>query len=224
MKIRRWVSEERFVRYLKRCGGDEALATAYYESNVAIAQSCYTSLEALEVALRNKIHDKLTQVYGTDQWYDVWLRKPALNGFHKKIREAKAKIQHRGELLTPGKMVAEFTLGFWMQMFNVNYQNILWKPLRNIFINLPKKQKKRHVVSSSLNKIRTFRNRIFHYESIAWNFRAANDNYKIIIEVLHWLEKDAATWADGRCSFEKTLQAEAAKLTKLGIKNIQTLS
>ena len=221
MKIRRWVSEERFVRYLKRCGGDEALATAYYESNVAIAQSCYTSLEALEVALRNKIHDKLTQVYNTDQWYDVWLSQSNLRGFHGKINETKAKIRRRNEALTPGKMIAEFTLGFWIQMFNVDYQTSLWKPLRTIFTNLPKKRKQRQVVSSGLNKVRAFRNRIFHYESIAWNFSAVNGNYQMMVEILYWLEKDAADWTDKRCNFEQTLQKEATKLTNMGIQNIR---
>ncbi len=220
MTIRGWVSDERFRRYLKRCGGDEALAWAYYESNVAISQSCYTSLEAFEVALRNKIHNKLGQIYGTDQWYDVWLQRTDLKGFHKKIKETKFKIRQRKEPITSGKIIAEFTLGFWIQMFNSDYQYILWKPLRNIFLNLPKQQKQRHVVSSSLNKARTFRNRIFHYESIAWNFKAVHDNHQNILDILHWLEKDAAVWTNGRCSFAQTLKAEANKLNKLGIKNI----
>lgn len=218
MTIRKWISDERFSRYLKLCGGNEDLAQAYYESNVAIAQSCYTSLEALEVALRNKIHEKLSQVYDTEQWYDVWMKRTDLKGFHKKIRENKDKIKRKNETLTPGKMVAEFTLGFWIQMFNTDSQHILWKPLRNVFTNVPKKQKQRHVISSRLNKARVFRNRIFHYESIAWNFKAVNDNYQNIITILYWLEKDAANWTERRCHFEQTLKAEANKLTKLGIK------
>ncbi|MEQ9442904.1 MAG: Abi family protein [Cyclobacteriaceae bacterium] len=221
MKIQKWVSDERFNRYLQRCGGDESLAKAYYESNVAISQACYIILEALEITLRNKVHHKLSQEYNNEQWYDIWLGMANLSGFHSNIEKAKDMIDQRGKVITPGKVVAEFTLGFWIQMFNASNEKTLWKPLRSIFSNLPKKQRQRYIVSRQLNKVRKFRNRIFHYESIAWNFKAVNDNYKIIREVLHWLEKDAATWADGRCSFEQTLQDEADKLTNLGITNIQ---
>lgn len=218
--INKTLSEKRFASYLQRCNNNFESALKYYEFNVIMAQSCHTSLEGFEVLLRNKIHYIFSKVFGTNEWYNVWLTSDKYSDFHKTILDTKGKLNRRKEDVNPDKMVAEFTLGFWVMMFNLKYERLLWKPLRNVFANLPKKEKQRAVIASKLNNIRKFRNRIYHFEPIAWNVNAMKNNYKNICDVMLWMNKDYSEWVKKRCGFDNELSTQITILKSLGIQKL----
>jgi hypothetical protein len=213
-----WLSRPRFNRYLQRCGGDLTAATAYYEANVIVSQCIYNSLEALEVGLRNKIHLTLAAHFNKQNWYDDLLADEKYAGLQPKVSEAKEKLRIRKEEVIPGKMIAEFMLGFWVQMFNTEYQMELWKPLRNVFPNLPRENKQRHTVSQSLNKVRKLRNRIFHYEPVFWKPAALIVNYENIQTVLGWMDKDLQQWASARFNVKEVVNHHIQRLSELNVK------
>lgn len=157
-KVEELVSERRFRVYLERCNGNENAAIAYYEANVAVSEASYVCLQSLEIVLRNKIHRILSEMFETDAWYDVLLDSEEFKEFTGKIIEVKKTLSRKKKDVVPSSIIPEFTLGFWVQLFNAEYQMKLWKPLRNIFVNLPKENKQRHVVSAALNKARNYRN------------------------------------------------------------------
>lgn len=222
-KIEVWVSEKRFKSYLDRCNGDENAAVAYYEANVAISEASYVCLQALEVVLRNKIHIALTDMYERDDWYNEWVDYEDDEGYKElntKIEDAKTTLKKQKKAVIPSRMIPEFTLGFWVQLFNAEYQMELWKPLRNIFVNLSKDQKQRHVVSAALNKARNFRNRVFHYEPMFWSPQAAYENHQNIKDVLLWLDKEFLDWTESQCRFKETITSHTNKLHEMGVKNV----
>ncbi len=92
--------------------------------------------------------------------------------------------------------------------------------MRIIFSNLPKQQRQRNNVAGALNKIRNFRNRVYHYEPICWNFNATNTNYKAIIQVINWFDNDYANWTITFCDFQTTLTCQTQKLNGLGVKKV----
>lgn len=94
---------------------------------------------------------------------------------------------------------------------------ILWKPLRVIFINLPKENKRREIISSTLNKTRIFRNRIFHFEPILWKPEALLDNIKNIKLLLSWIDKEYLDWVESQSSFHQVFDYNIAKLRDLGL-------
>ncbi len=222
-KTEAWVSEKRFKSYLDRCNGDEIAAVAYYEANVAISEASYVCQQALEVVLRNKVHVALTNMYETDAWYDEWIDNEEYIDLSAKIKDAKNTLKRQKKTIIPSRMIPEFTLGFWVQLFNAEYQMELWKPLRNIFVNLPKDQKQRHVVSAALNKARNFRNRIFHYEPMFWNPQAAFENHQNIKDILFWLDKEFLDWTENQSRFNDTIIFHTEKLKTMGVMSISVV-
>lgn len=223
IKIHELISERRFNKYLTRCEGNKDNALQYYIANTRISESTYWSLHCFEIILRNKIHQKLTQVHETDKWYDVWLESDTYSDFHSKINETKEYLDSRREEITPNKMVAEFTLGFWIKLFNAEYEYTLWKPLRLIFNNMRKQDRKLKNIKSKLNKIRKFRNRIYHYEPICWNFNNTAKNYENINIILKWIDEEAYKMSSGNNDFFNHIQYFTKKLNNLGIKHIEVI-
>jgi hypothetical protein len=219
--VESWLSKPRFERYLNRCEDNFPPALAYYEANVAICQSLYNTLEALEVCLRNKIHQALSSHFGTEEWYDALLSNEKFAGLQSKVLDAKETLRRRKEPVIPGKIIAEFMLGFWVQMFNTEYQMELWKPLRNVFPNLPKEEKQRHVVSNALNRARNLRNRIFHYEPVFWNPAALVKNYQNLVIILKWMDPGLNDWVNSRCKFEDVLNTHIKRLKELEVKKLE---
>ena len=109
---------------------------------------------------------------------------------HKEIILAQSRITRRAEIITSDKIVSELNLGFWVRLFNSEFERILWKDLRRSFPYMPKQDKKRHKISTPLNSIRNFRNRIYHYEPISWDFNELSKIHKEIYLLLHWINKD----------------------------------
>lgn len=187
-------STERIQRYFDH-HGDEDRAVRHYYVNLYLSESFYPVLSILEVALRNSINRELSTMFGSSDWY---LRFSAVSGLKDLNREITLAISHitkRGESVNASKVVAELTLGFWVRLFNVEYELVLWKDLRRSFPFMPKPDRKRHNVSAPLNKIRNFRNRVYHNEPIAWNFSYLKDMHKEIHTVLGWLNKDLPVFA-----------------------------
>lgn len=112
----------------------------------------------------------------------------------KYITQATKQIAGRHEHITPSKIVAELTLGFWVSLLNSEYERILWKDLRRAFPFMPKSQRQRKNVSAPLNSLRVFRNRVFHNESICWNINKVKDIHQDIITVIGWMNKDVPEW------------------------------
>lgn len=141
---------------------------ANYKSNLLLSKRMYIPLAVLEVSIRNAVDIHFSNFYGTGWLINEasFLQRDAI----RKITEAKARIHEREEALTKEKLVAELPFGFWTSLFQQPYdKNLRFSDLKQIFSHLPKKDEKtidRKYISSKLNLIRAFRNRIFHYERV----------------------------------------------------------
>ena len=141
-----------------------------YKSNLQFSNRFYIPLSVLEVALRNAIAQHLNQFYGQSWLLNEaqFLQRDAL----AKIHEAKEKIEKRNEEVTQDKLIAELPFGFWSSLFQKPYDRIMrTQTLKQIFPKLPSKNEQlidRKYMSSELNKIRKFRNRIFHHEKVIY--------------------------------------------------------
>ncbi len=123
-----------------------------------------------------------------------YLAKHTGNWEIDKIQDARKTILKEKRQITPGKLVAELTFGFWTSLFDTRFERILWKDLRLAFPRCPKKDRQRRNVSSKLNSIRKLRNRIFHHESIAWSYKALVTYKNEILEGIDWLNGDLAEY------------------------------
>ncbi len=183
-------STQRMAKYFSNYPNDEEKAILHYHINIELSESFYSILSIYEVALRNSLNRELSDHFGTEDWYLRLESIPGLRNLKGNINTAKKHIANRNENITGNKVVAELTMGFWVRLFNAEYELILWKPLRKAFPYLEKRRRQRNNVSAPLNKIRDFRNRIFHHEPISWNLNKLEETHARIFEVISWLNKD----------------------------------
>jgi len=123
----------------------------------------------------------------------------------KEITKAQYLITRRHEFISPSKVVAELTLGFWVRLFNSEFERILWKDLRRAFPYLEKARKQRNNVSAPLNNFRNIRNRIFHNEPICWNFSHLQRAHDELVTIMGWINKDLPSWVQPIDRFNQVL-------------------
>lgn len=159
----------------------------YYILNSELSKSWYIPLQNLEVTLRNNFHNVFTKHFKTDKWYEIdnFLEENEIG----KIESAKYKISKSRKKVTPSRVISELNFGFWTALFSTQYEQKIWiYHSKNIFPNIPNKNKSRKILSSKLNTIRYFRNRIFHFEPIFKN-KNLNSVYIDVLNMIKWLNQ-----------------------------------
>jgi hypothetical protein len=197
--LEKLLSAKRLSTYYDLFVPDKRKAIEYYRLNTQISESFYPLLANLEITLRNSIHNSCTIHFKSAEWPSL-LMYPGLSD---QVNMAKRKIIASGNNITPDKVVAELTFGFWTALFNKQYARDFWKPLMYAFPLLSKVNKRRDKISYKLNQIRKFRNRIFHYEPISNDLAALAINHKHILEVLSWINADIVNWTREMDRFDK---------------------
>ena len=187
--ITKYISEARFSKYD---------SIEEYKENIQLSMNFYIPLSVIEISLRNAINSQFSIFYGQNWLLNEaqFLQADALT----KIAHAKDKLTKRNETITHSKLTAELTFGFWTSLFQKPYDKTMrLQTLRGIFSNLPRKEGKpidRKVMSSKLDHIRKFRNRIFHFEKIINKEEYKNINEEID-EILIFLHKDIFEFSKG---------------------------
>ena len=189
-------SSQLLEKYINLYNGDVMKVAAHYKANIALSESLYTSLSVFEVTLRNALSKELERMMGRKDWYSVFPSNPALKSLTSEVTVAIRHISQRGEMVSPDKIIAELTFGFWVTLLNSEYELSLWKSLRLAFPHMPKKDRKRKNVSSPCNALRKLRNRVFHHESICWDLDYITDIHNRLVMVLGWINTDMPSWLD----------------------------
>ncbi len=189
--IEYFISQERFQNYQDM---------KEYRGNLVFSKRSYIPLSILEVALRNSI-DRLLSEKIREDWHEDASFLTADS--RQKIAQAKELLAKRGESTIKQKVIAELSLGFWVNLFKKPYDKKLRiNDLKRVFPNLPPRDKKfikREIIYKELNHIRNFRNRVFHYEKVI-NRDDYNDIFVEIDEILGYFD-------DEICQFVKDTNA-----------------
>jgi hypothetical protein len=67
---------------------------------------------------------------------------------------------------------------------------VLWKHLRRAFPFMLKEERQRRNVSAPINRMREFRNRVFHHEPVCWKFERLEQIHSEIYSVIGWINED----------------------------------
>eukprot|EP01037_Dinobryon_pediforme_P005266 gene5266-5319_t len=148
------LSRARMSTYASLAGDDPAAALRLYERNMRMSEAFYTPLQCLEVCLRNKLHDRLSEVYG-----DRWFEDPRIGfapGVLKSIALAAGTVCKAGKALTPGAIVAELSFGFWVGILATTYDETLWRRSLARAFRPDGRGLKRQVVHGRMNMLRRF--------------------------------------------------------------------
>lgn len=187
-------SEARLRPYFDRYPTNPKAAIKHYEANIRLSESLLPCLSVFEVTLRNALIRELERIAGQKEWYIRFNKHPVLKSLYKYVYIASKHIRARGESVTADKINGELTLGFWVSLFNAEYEKYLWKDLRRAFPCLQKSDRKRKTVSAPLNAIRSLRNRVFHNESISWSIPHLTSLHEMIIRVIEWMNPRVPIW------------------------------
>lgn len=180
------LSPDRFSTYLGWAEGDVSVAERLYSYNIQLSADFYASLHMLEVALRNRVDEALTQTHGAG-----WMHSTAVlvEAYQQGcVAQAQATLERDRKAVTHSQMVAELNFGFWSSVFGPS-SNHLWGALRPIFKT---NGLKRAIVSQKLRDLRRLRNRIAHYEPILAQSIATL--HQDILSMTAWMSVDASAW------------------------------
>ncbi len=186
------ISLPRLQRYRSPGATDDLNTIVNYLWNMAINESLYCSLNAVEISLRNTLHDTLSGHFGTPNWYD---RKGLLDPEQlRQVRKAQGNIKGYGRPVTPGRVVGELNFGFWVTILSRNYDARLWQgaraaPLKQAFPRVSRKMRQRVTIHNRYNTIRKLRNRVFHHEPLFDDLNLLR-HHQTIYYAIHWINPE----------------------------------
>ena len=206
MALREDISPDRFNTYLKHASGAHELAMQLYTWNIALGSAFYGPLQALEVTLRNAIHNQMASRHG-----DLWFNNPALlkQKQRNSVTRAARELREQKKQSTAGRMVAQLSFGFWPALFAKRYDALLWRTdLHQIFSPQPNRQE----LYNQLNRLRTLRNRIAHHEPILQ--RDLRTDYEKLLWILEMLSPEAALWVTHHSRVIEVLGAKSHSIAR----------
>ena len=187
-QLRRVCSLERLDAY-RITGENEIDALTSYLWNTALCEALYPSLQNLEIGVRNRLNDALVKSYDDPEWYDdhgIIIDAEC----QRKVAEAKQTLLDENKAVTPARVVAELSFGFWTRLFRPQFHEVIWERrdfLKDAFPFMPRQSRKRNVLAGRFGNIRKLRNRVFHHEPILRRVNLGGEHADIL-QALGWLD------------------------------------
>lgn len=205
--------------YLDDSDNDLHRAFDLYAWNAQIAAAFLEDLGRLEVVLRNRFNDALTEFVKSAGHSSHWFDQPALfPGRHGEnalddIAKAKQRAAKNGRLpVARNKVIAELSFGFWRYLCAERYLTSLWGPaLASQFSHHPAFDNAIQIradVDIRMARLHFLRNRVAHHKPI--HRRALADDAKNILELAGWMCTDTLIWMVGVSRIPAVLDSRPA--------------
>lgn len=200
------MSHCRFETYLYAAGHDRDRALNLYLWNATIGGAFHLPIQAVEVALRNRINFALVSEFGANWWEtERFLTKID----HERTRDLNtvfARLKRKDADLDTNQIVASLSFGFWVGMLQARYNPPIWGAhFRAAFPQVPATET-RNTLFRIAGRIAQFRNRISHHEPLL------KENisllYGDIMQLLNWLCPDTAAWIRPVCEVPKIMRTK----------------
>lgn len=193
------ITPQRLTRYLIASKGNKFLAIQLYEYNTIIAESLHGLIQPLEIGLRNSIHNVLSSDLRKEEWFgSIGLQTTEVQS----VEEAREALRKWKIPITPGRIVAELTFGFWVRLLSRKYEKSLWVP--HLHKSFPEvKKPDRVIIFDRFDGIRNLRNRVAHHEPLL--MRNLDNDYADIIEALEWICPATAAWIRSTNSLQRNI-------------------
>jgi len=203
------LSADRFAPYVQSARGDRDLALTLYRLNTRVSASLYLPLQTLEVCLRNAFNDKLSAAYG--EW---WFERDTIvidDRRRHDVTRAKDKLIDAGKRITPGRMIASLTLGFWTWCTTGPCQDIIWRR-GGVSKAFPGARRfpTQGDINSMLTPLRHLRNRVAHHEPVL--YLPLEKHHRFCITLTEWLSPEMARWAHTASTFDETYNFNLATM------------
>ena len=209
------ISVDRLSSYKYDDNDSIDLILSRYIYNVQISESFYPVIAALEIALRNRLHNAVAILKGGNWLLEEIDNQNILSENERNILlEAYKKLKRKHNTPSTGAIIAELTFGFWVNLCKKSYKNSLWDKqdfFSNVFPDFDNyfsspTWDKTKVIFPVLKEILRLRNRVFHHEIIINNKNGIENCYEQTKKVLYSLSKDYAGIFENTFRFEDIIK------------------
>jgi hypothetical protein len=217
-KLEYYISQPRIERFLTATNNSKTKAKKLYKINLRVAQSFYPILNLFEIFFRNTINYQISAYFANPNWIITEKNgfmnnrtlAPSRYFLKNSVLSAERKIRNRGRSITSGKIIAEQSFGFWSSFFEPHHYRLIGGSVIHCFANKPK-EVNRNSISQKLNKIRVFRNRIYHNEPICFkqneiDFTEAVEIKQEIYDLLNWIDVDLTKYIEYFDNIERKIK------------------
>ncbi len=188
-KLEYYLSQPRLNRFLIATANSKSKAQKLYRINLRVAQSFYPILNLFEIFFRNIVNYHVSSHFANPSWILTektgFMSDPSLSSsrffLKNSVNKAEQTIRRKGGTVTPGKVIAEQSLGYWTSLFEAHHYRLIGGVVIHCFPHKPA-HINRNLLNQKLNNIREFRNRIYHNEPICFNGNTVDFTEAIIIE------------------------------------------
>lgn len=191
-----------------RATANKQEAIALYLWNVALSETLYAPMHFFEVALRNATHQALSAHFGNNpRWFmDMTILTEVRH--QRQVQDAIVELRkkNKGHFMgqetdpsfpkEPQRVVAELSLGFWINLFSNPYTTTLVSAIAPVvFPNGPSevvRGKRQDIIYPRLREVLDLRNRVFHHEPIYhWTFvtgdTSLTERHRRLCEIISWM-------------------------------------
>lgn len=199
-KLEYYLSQPRLQRFLRASGNSKERAKSLYKANLRVSQAFYPILNLFEVFLRNTLDHHISSHFSNPNWIITeksgFMSDPSLAGsryfLRESIQKAEDTIHRKGGSISAGKVIAEQSFGFWTSLFETHHYRLIGGSPIHSFPYKPA-HVNRNAINQHLDRLRKFRNRIYHNEPICFNglsidFSKAQENHNQICLLLEWID------------------------------------
>lgn len=222
--LRRAVSIDRFASYAASASQDAEFACRLYVWDGVVAAAVLRDVAVVEVALRNALSGTLENQLGP-QWY----QHRALDHDSRLVsarNRAIAEIAGTGKAVTPGRVIAQLSLGFWVNLLS-SPADPLWRTsLHRAFPGGKSEARKasqrygRAWVHSQARVVQVVRNRCAHHEPLLNGFplpgqrrrMATADGVAAYMRLTRMIDRDLADWLGQASTVEDVLASRPQPL------------
>lgn len=164
--------------------------------NVKISATFYPALAFVENSLKNSICNAIDKLICKD-WLvkEINQQKLLSDKEYTKLIEAKNKIKKANKKITNNRLISELTFGFWVHLCTKSYKPKFWDKkgfFETVFPNYVQEKGLRKIapIQNDLLAILRLRNRIFHHEMIINRNQTPQEQYQLVLNILHLLSAD----------------------------------
>lgn len=180
----------RFAPYRQEARSEDMDADRLYEWHAQMSSACMELISHFEVMLRHSIDSTLAAHFNESSKGIPWflMNTSLARDIEKKIKEARGEAA-RYSFESRDQIVSRLNFGFWVGMLSRKRDELWQKALHAAF---PNANGLRSEVMSHVEKIRVFRNRVAHHDSLL----GVDIPFEIerIFLVTGWISSSAENW------------------------------
>lgn len=195
------VAPLRFGRYQKGFHKSPIDHYARYLWNLDLCREIYVAINVLEVVLRSRIHQEMTNEYGPNWYDDPTIMAPRQINAVNRLRTQ--RVVQPG--MPPDKVIAHLMFGYWHSLFDSQYTTIVHNKISARVFKHRTGRLRRAQISGDLNDIRQLRNRVAHQECVCDNIPALERDYRKIRRLIQSMSYHHSELERHSCNLGKAI-------------------